>query len=556
MIKFLGKAALIEGTFPTTTLDEVLNWLESQDIIECDTETIGDCWTGHIYTIQFGNKDIQYVIDATIIDVRVFKHIFENPNKLFLFHNAKYDLKFLLALGIKPKKIYCTFLVECILTTGIEERELSLEALALRYCNVKLNKQVRGKINYVGLTDEVIKYAAEDVMCLGVIRDNQLTQLDKWALHNVANLENEVVKVFAEIEYYGMRLDPIKWLKQAEEREQQAHKYEDDLNNYILSFPDKFKKYINNQLDLFNTDIKLRKINWNSSKQVIDIFKEEGFITSSVNEKVIEKYRSKFHIVDLYLKYKENQTAISKFGKDYLKWVNKKTGRVNTVYWQILSTGRVSSGKKDEAPNKQQLPATNTVRNCFISDTGYSFVDCDYSAMELVIAGCVSEEDSWIDAFNNGYDLHSVVAAAVYKDKWVNGTEEGCLYIKSKQKCNCKEHKKMRDKTKTLNYLCIYGGGPQKLSDSINIAISEAKETVDNYFKGLPKLTTFLNKLKKFGVRNGFITTKSPYGRIRWFEPHNGDFKIISTIERQSGNTFVQGELMPCLNSLNCWKTK
>jgi DNA polymerase-1 len=246
-------------------------------------------------------------------------------------------------------------------------------------------------------------------------------------------------------------------------------------------------------------------------------------------------------IVGLYLEYKENQTAISKFGREYLKWVNPLTNAVHTSYWQILATGRVSSGMKNEAPNMQQLPALNEVRNCFIARDGYSYVDCDYSNMELVIAGCVSGEESWVEAFNNGLDLHSVVAEAMYKDKWRNSAEESCEYVKTKQKCDCKEHKGMRTKIKTLNYLALYGGGPQKLSDSINIPLGEAKEIISTYFNGLPKLTGFLNMLKTYGKRNLMIRTKPPYRRIRFFENPQDDPAVYSQIERQSGNTYIQG---------------
>lgn len=540
MIKFIGNPQLVESSFERASVEECLQWCKNTSIIGVDTETIGDCWSGHIFCIQLGNRDVQYVIDCTLVDIRVFKDILEDENKLFLLQNAKYDLKFLYAKGIKIKNLYDTFLAECILTTGKENRELGLKALALKYCNRVLNKEIRGKINYLGLTDEVIQYAAFDVIDLEDIMNKQIEQLKYWDLESVAQLENDVTKVFAEMEYYGMKLDVNQWLVQAERREREAYKFEDSLNQYILSNPNKFNRFIDNQLDLFSTESKTN-VNWSSPKQVLEILSKEGLKVDSVNEKIIEKHKVKFPLVDLYLKFKENQTSISKFGKDFLKWVNPTTQRVHTSYWQILQTGRVSSGQKNETPNMQQIPALNEVRNCFVAGEGNLLVDCDYSAMELVVAGCVSGEDSWIEAFDNNLDLHSVVAETVYKDKWKNSAEENCQYYINKQKCSCKEHKLMRDKIKTLNYLSLYGGGPQKLSDSINIPLSEAKEVISSYFKGLPKLTGFLNMLKNYGKTNLFIRTKPPYRRIRWFEDPQGDSMKLSMIERQSGNTYVQG---------------
>lgn len=531
-----------------STLDSVKHWLSNNLIRSIDTETIGNCWNGHIYTLQIGNAESQFVIDATTINILELKEELENPNAINILQNSKYDDKFFMALGIKLGYIFDTFLAECVLTTGIENRKLRLDHIVSKYCGDKysLDKTIRGKINFLGLTEEVIIYAAEDVIALEEVMNKQLELLKHWDLESVAELEFKCSRVFAEMEYVGMKLDVDKWLQQANARKHEAKKYEIELDNYILNNKQKFKKYINNQPNFlaelgFEDTVRKVEINWNSSSQVLNIFKQEGLIVDSVNEKIIEKHKNKYSLVKLYLDYKENQTAISKFGEDYLKWVIPSTGSIHTSYWQILATGRVSSGMKDEAPNMQQLPALNEVRNCFISREGYSYLDCDYSAMELVIAGCVSKEDSWIEAFNNGYDLHSVVAEAVYKDKWKNATEENCIYAQSKQKCNCKEHKEMRNKIKTLNYLSLYGGGPQKLSDSINIPLNEAKDVIKSYFKGLPKLTAFLNMLKTYGKQHGYIRTKPPYRRIRFFDTNNNDPIELSKIERQSGNTYIQG---------------
>ena len=543
MIYLVSNNSLIESEISTPcSINDVKEWCKTHKIRGIDTETIGDCWTGYIFTLQIGDANTQFVIDCTYANILDLKEELEDPEAINILQNSKYDDKFFFAKGIKLGYIWDTFLAECILTTGYENRQLRLDYIVTKYCGDKyqLDKSVRGKINWAGLTDDVIKYAAYDVIALEEVMNKQKAELERLDLMPVAELEFKCSRVFAEMEYVGMKLDREKWLIQAVEREKNANQFEETLNNYILDNPNKYNSFINRQLNLFEPGFKTN-ITWSSPKQVLDVLLSSGIKIESVNEKIIEKYKVKVPIVGLYLEYKENQTAISKFGREYLKWVNPLTNAVHTSYWQILATGRVSSGMKNEAPNMQQLPALNEVRNCFIARDGYSYVDCDYSAMELVIAGCVSGEESWVEAFNNGLDLHSVVAEAVYKDKWRNSAEESCEYVKTKQKCDCKEHKGMRTKIKTLNYLALYGGGPQKLSDSINIPLGEAKEIISTYFNGLPKLTGFLNMLKTYGKRNLMIRTKPPYRRIRFFENPQDDPAVYSQIERQSGNTYIQG---------------
>lgn len=351
MIYFVGNPGFIESNFQTATMNDVKEWCKTHKVRGIDTETIGDCWTGHIFTFQIGDADTQFVIDCTMYDLKELKDILEEKDAINILQNSKYDDKFFMAKGIKLGYVYDTFLAECILTTGLENRELRLDHIVTKYCGekYKLDKSVRGKINWVGLTDEVIQYAAFDVIALEEVMNKQKEKLAELDLTSVAELEFKCSRIFAEMEYVGMLLDIPKWLEQAEAREKTAHEFEDALNKYIIEHRDIYNQYIDNQLDLFSTELKTN-ISWSSPKQVLDILSTSGIKTDSVNEKIIEKHRAKHPIVDLYLKFKENQTAISKFGKEYLKWVNHKTGSIHTSYWQILATGRVSSGMKDEAP--------------------------------------------------------------------------------------------------------------------------------------------------------------------------------------------------------------
>jgi DNA polymerase-1 len=532
---YLVSNRLFDGeNYKIATCQDVLDYFKWHFEIEVDSETKKDFLEGYIFTLQLGDKDNQFVIDAECNDITIFKDLLEN--KLLLFQNAKYDLKFLLKLNIRPKLVYDCFIVECILTTGLQDRKLGLDALVEKYTDGQLDKSVRGVINYEGLTDRVIEYARLDVRYLGEIRDKQLIQVYELGLENLVWLENMVVFVFTEMEYYGMYLDQEQWLVQARESELEAVKYKEVLDNYILTQPEKFNRFIDRQLDLFNPDLSTN-INWNSSAQLIKVFAADGLILESVNEKEIQSIQHS--LVKLYLDFKNYQTQISKFGVKFLRWAAKDS-RVRTSYWQLLETGRVSSGQKDKFPNVQQIPANNKFRNCFKPEKGYLYVDCDYSSMELAIAAIVSEEESWVEGYRNKWDLHSTVAETVFKDRWANGTEETCLYTISKLKCECKVHKPLRNNIKTLNYLSIFGGGANKLAKSVNISVSEAKDIISKYFKGLPKLKAKLTFLGDYAVKFRYMRTMKPFRRIRWFS-NSTDDETIASIRRQGANSHIQG---------------
>lgn len=147
-------------------IDVVVNFLDKNNVIGFDTETTGfDVYESELLCYQFGNRHNQFVVDQTSYPISLFKSYFENPDKLFLAQNFKFDGRFLLKhnIDIWKMKVYDTFLAECILTTGIDNRGLGLDDIVWKYCNVKLDKTVRGEINRIGMSSRVIKYAAENI---------------------------------------------------------------------------------------------------------------------------------------------------------------------------------------------------------------------------------------------------------------------------------------------------------------------------------------------------------------------------------------------------------
>ena len=210
------------------------------------------------------------------------------------------------------------------------------------------------------------------------------------------------------------------------------------------------------------------------------------------------------------------------------------------------------------------MPASNKFRNCMKAPEGWVFVSSDYSSQELNVIAYGSKDPVWIEALEKGQDLHSVCAALVYGSKWDDAAAEGCDYFMpaqditdegvtvaveiEKQKCNCPEHKSLRTKVKTVNFGLAYGMGPNKLADTIESSLGEAKELIESYFKVFPNIGNFLDKLERFGVKYGYARTYPPYNRRRWFSDWFKNIGaepslrgITGTIGRASKNTPIQG---------------
>lgn len=86
----------------------------------------------------------------------------------------------------------------------------------------------------------------------------------------------------------------------------------------------------------------------------------------SVEKKYLKRYKNKYPIIGLYLKYNELAKLVSTYGLNFLAHVNPVTGRVHSSFDQILATGRISS----RIPNVQNIPRTKDFRSCFVPPSG------------------------------------------------------------------------------------------------------------------------------------------------------------------------------------------
>ena len=158
--------------YSMATVEESIEYLKTLEVIGFDTETRGmDPYTKDLLSMQLGDEQRQYVVDCSNVDPKLYKELLES--KVLIMHNAKFDLRFLYYYSIVPTKIFDTFLVERILTTGLDTVRRSLDAVVYRYCKIELDKTIRGNIHREGLSTRVIKYAADDVKYLHQVKRKQ-----------------------------------------------------------------------------------------------------------------------------------------------------------------------------------------------------------------------------------------------------------------------------------------------------------------------------------------------------------------------------------------------
>ena len=548
---------------PQTTLDEqsdiercteqnAFDYLKTKRTLQVDTETTGLSFVDNtLLTIQIGTGEHQFVFDVRQKpELPLVKLLLESRASKKILHNVSFDYKFLKSYGITLANVHDTMVIEKVLTNGQDTVSgfYSLAGLLNRYLNVQMDKeQQKSFVDHEGeFTDKQIVYAAKDVMYLHRLRDVQWISGKDQGLLECCKLENAAVLAFSDIEYNGMLVNVNRWLELASLKLQEAYAAERDLNKLILD-DKKFSEFKSHvfQTDIFETEEVARlasvNINWSSPHQTTPILQKLLPGLESSDTKILQAKHLDLHpLVPLFIDFKEKYKKATAFGP---KWVEKyvdSDGKVHTSFSQIIRTGRVSSRN----PNMQQIPADNDYRNCFIAPSGWSYVSSDFSSQELCIIAHGSQDPVWLNALEDGQDLHSVCADLVYGQEWVEAAEEDCAYMAGKQKCECKGHKKLRNAVKGINFGLAYGMGPHKLSDTLDIPIDEAQELIDKYFSVFPSIQKFLNKNARFGKKHGYIRTMEPYKRIRKFPLWAGkatEPRDMGSIDRMSRNTPIQG---------------
>jgi DNA polymerase-1 len=449
-IYFVGGEQLVKSDlYKHSSINECKEWLDSLDYVCLDSETQG--FFNHknkMVMLQLYHKGIGFVIDTRYVSIKLLKRL---QDILVLGQNLKFDYKFLKLEGIELDNIYDTFLAECCLTNGLEDRELGLAALAKKYCNIVLDKSVRNQfINLQGqpFTENQIAYGLKDVSCLEEIKFKQEIEIDKLEINGWVNNEMEACLGIADIEYNGMGFNKEAWLELAEKAGNNLSTFEKDLD-YLVETEPKLQKYVSKfiqgnlfaEIDPSFEHGRSVKILWSSPTQMLKVFTDLGLELESTGERFLTKYQNQYPLVKRFIDYKKEQKLVTTYGKDFLDYINPVTGRIHTSFWQILDTSRLSSGDKT-SPNMQNLPAKPEYRACFIPRNGFKLVTCDFSGQELRLTAFGSKEPLWVDAFNEGKDLHSEVASMVFK----------VPLDKVKDKPDFLRGKSYRDAAKTVNF--------------------------------------------------------------------------------------------------------
>ena len=591
MIYFVtGQRGLFEfpdAKYKCISVEESLRILEPLRVVGLDTETTGtEIWQGMMLTLQLGNKENQVVIDCMTINVKQYKDYLES-NRLFIIHNAKFDLRWLYKEHIVVRNVYDTYLAEKILYLGFPPGiiPLSLQACCDRYLNVFLDKTVRGKI-HAGMTEDVIVYAANDVVYLEDIMNSQLSIISARGQRVALDIENEFVRVLAYIEFCGIRLDPEKWKAKMTKDAERLRVAEQKLNEWVVDYV--MKKNDPSLISInydFNNKGKPAKladsvyvvipapslfsefdtgpqciINWNSSKQVIRLFEELGFdllvkdkktgkMKKSVESKYIELQVDKSTIAPLYLEYSAAFKVVTSFGQNFLDAINPVTQRIHPTFNQMMDTGRLSCGsggkgkggktKDDDIAEEEDENKDTTTQS---NDKSVNIQQLP--ATEETRAAFIPEKGHMLIDCDYG-DQEGHVFTELSGDKeWIDfyndpNQRDGHSFVAKmcfpkdldgiEEKDVKKMRKDLRDLAKKARFCFNYNGQAPTMATNCNIPVDFATEIYNNYFKRFYGIAGYFKVQKRDMWNRGYILIS----KITGLRAYIYDYPILKGIERR-----------------------
>ncbi len=507
-------------------MDALISILLNEKEICFDTETTGlDANQAGIVGISFSIKPgtASYVPcpenkTETHEILNKFSVLFNNPTITWIGQNIKYDLLILKNHGFElVGNVFDTMLAHYVIEP---EGKRSMDVLSAKYLGYApvsitelIGKKGKGQGNMRDVEVEQVKeYAGEDADITLQLKNVFEPEMKEKDVEKVFfEVENPLVKVLAEMEFEGVRVDTAFLNEYSKELEKEAKIAEESVYKiagvrFNLASPKQLGEVLFEKLML---DPKAKKT------------KTGQYATG---EDVLQKLAHQFPIVSDILIFRELTKLKSTYVDALPQLINPKTGRVHTTYAQAVAvTGRLSSNN----PNLQNIPVRSDrgkeIRKAFIPrDSDHVLISADYSQIELRIVAAISGDPNMCEAFRLGKDIHTATAAKVY------GIEEEAVT------------KEMRYKAKSVNFGIIYGQGAFGLAENLGISRTEAKTIIDNYKKEFPGITQYMASTIQFAKEKGYVETLM--GRKRWLRDINStNFTVRGFAERNAINSPIQG---------------
>jgi DNA polymerase I len=441
-------------------------------------------------------------------------------DRLFVAHDAKLQIRRLDAGGWPvPKRWDDTMLMSYVINPGLPSHSLANVARDRLKQEIVTRKDVQKTAPLFAIDHEIgsseitpyLQYLGDKSEMAMALRDMLEPEVKRDpAVGDIyKRIELPLSPVLARMEERGIRIDVALLAEMSKTMGAQI----DELEKRIYAEAgNEFN--INSPAQLGH--ILFEKLNY-------PVLKKTKTKQYSTGVEVLEELASHgFPIPQLILQHRELHKLKSTY-IDALPQLVGRDGRVHTSFNQaVAATGRLSSSD----PNLQNIPIRTelgrTIRKAFVADEGNVLISADYSQVELRILAHITQDETLIETFRRGADIHRATASKIFSIPEDDVTAD------------------QRRAMKTINFGVLYGMSAFRLSNELNIPTSQAKDFIEAYFARYPKIQEYLDRTLEEARSTGKVTTL--FGRVRYIpEIQNRSFTVRGNAERMATNAPIQG---------------
>jgi len=522
IIKYAATKKEISVDFETTGLNTLYKHFKVLSLSICWREGLSYC----IPIEHPESKITEYI--------QMFKYLFENNKKLIVGgHNIKYEIKCLLAYGVKiMTSIRDTMLEFNILDENYPSK--SLYTLKLKYTDDLGLKEERIKPYMADLISlpirKIASYNCEDTDATFRFMKIFKKELSDNNLDPLNAFQQKAIKMLAEVETTGMSINRRLLEKNMELFAKRKDRIIKSFPGINLNSPKQLGTLLYKKLGL-KTINKTASGQGSTSRTDLEILtrtrggkKHKKLIEEISTYKKLSHFDSHF-VTGIYNELQPNDKIYPTY--NMARHEGSKGKEVGTV------TGRLSASLIHQIPrdtgelNKIFGKETIQIKEMFISsfDNGY-ITQGDYSQMELRMMGEYSGDKNMLKDFKKGEDIHAVVTYRVM--------ERAPQFYRKYTEFSDK-----RKATKQINFGIIYLISAWGLAEKLESSVGEAKYIMSEWFKAYPDVKKWLTKMQMRVIRDQY--TVSLIGRIR--RVPGAEFKSVRGREliRQGINALMQG---------------
>ena len=502
------------------------------------------------------------------------RRVVENPNIVKVAQNFKFDNQIFVKYGIYVRgTVIDTMLAKYLLN---EEKPHGLKPMVAKYLPEFADYEKYDKFETIPWDkkplEPLARYGCMDTdftLRLALFLEKKL--IDKGFYNLYRNLIMPASKVLQDSETNGLPIDlsfndflqdkyskliqetndklrSVRQIKRYQKYslEQRKKDYIDKLTQEIeeLSGDPKKAKSIKNREEKIsrvlageyktNDEKKLiEPINFNSTKQMVDLLylSPKGFkfpVIEYTKDKKNKPTSNPSTSEDTMLKILDQDKTgfikslldlrgLDKMNSTYIVGLRELVQSDNKVHPTFLISGTTSGRLSSRNPNGQNIPKVMVnpdIKKQFIPPPGKLFLTYDYSQAELRILAHLAKEETMLEWFRTGKDIHLASACKKYHEDYdkiikIYEDEQHELYPL---------WKKRRKQAKTINFGIVYEQSAHKLAESLStpeekVEDSEGQQFLDEYFTTFPKIKKFMDKQHKFMEKHGYCV--SLFGRRR-----------------------------------------